>query len=104
MVKDLTYQHNNEETGASGAQGLQPEVPPALLQSLGWRTSWSCCLVQGFKVSLSITAAAVASQVLRRGIDGWPPLFRVAANGKAAITDTASIGESTGSQAGAMMR
>ena len=32
-----------------------------------------------------------------RGIDEWPPLFRLAANGKAAITDTASIGESTGS-------
>ena len=60
------------------------------------------CLVQGVEVGLSITAA-LASQVLR-GIDGWPPLFRVAANGKAAITDTASIGESTGSQAGAMMR
>ena len=53
------------------------------------------CWVQGIAICLGITAV-LGSQVPRE-IDEWPPLFRLAANGKAAITDTASIGESRGS-------
>ena len=53
------------------------------------------CLVQGVSLCLGITA--VPGSQVPRGIDEWPPLFRLAANEKAAITDTQSIGESTGS-------
>ena len=53
------------------------------------------CWVQGIAICLGITAV-LGSQVPRE-IDEWPPLFRLAANEKAAITDTQSIGESTGS-------